>query len=51
VEEFPVDWHDVPGSKVHLLRDSFRMGREILRIRNRLRAMGSRQNEGMDSQG
>ena len=51
VEEFPVDWHDVPGSKVHLLRDSFHMGREILRIRNRLRAMGSGRKEEMDSQG
>ena len=51
VEEFPVDWHDVPGSKVHLLRDSFRMGREILRIRNRLRAMGSGRKGGTDSHG
>lgn len=40
VEEFPVDWHDVPGSKVHLLRDSLRMAREILRIRERIRAIG-----------
>jgi len=51
VEEFPIDWHDVPGSKVHLLRDSFRMAREILRIRNRLRTMGSGDIEAKDSQG
>ena len=39
VEEFPVDWHDVPGSKVHLLRDSIRMTREILAIRSRIRTL------------
>jgi glycosyltransferase involved in cell wall biosynthesis len=39
VEEFPVDWNDVPGSKVHLLRDSLRMAREIVRIRDRIDAM------------
>jgi hypothetical protein len=36
VIEFPVDWHDVPGSKVRLLRDSWRMGREVFRIRQRV---------------
>lgn len=25
VEEFPVDWHDVPGSKVRVVRDGLRM--------------------------
>jgi len=51
VEEFPVDWHDVPGSKVHLLKDSFLMAREILRIRNRLRAMGNGEKKDKDSKG
>jgi len=42
IEEFPVDWHDVPGSKVHLLSDSLRMTTEILSIRSRIRAMDKR---------
>lgn len=33
VQEMPIDWHEVPGSKVHLLRDSLRMFRGLLRIR------------------
>ena len=33
VWELPIDWHEVPGSKVHLLRDSVRMFRGLLRIR------------------
>jgi len=33
VIEFPVDWRDVPGSKVNLVRDSWRMAREVFRIR------------------
>ena len=33
VRELPIDWHEVPGSKVHLLRDSLRMFRGLLRIR------------------
>lgn len=37
VDEFPVDWHDVPGSKVHLLRDSWKMANEIFAIRRRVR--------------
>ena len=36
VVEFPVDWRDVPGSKVSLLRDSWRMAREVLRIQKRV---------------
>ena len=36
VIEFPVDWRDVPGSKVSLLRDSWRMAWEVLRIRRRM---------------
>jgi glycosyltransferase involved in cell wall biosynthesis len=36
VIEFPVDWRDVPGSKVNLLRDSWRMAREVFRIRRRV---------------
>jgi glycosyltransferase involved in cell wall biosynthesis len=39
VEEFPIDWHDVQGSKVSLVRDSFLMAREVFKIR------GRRQNE------
>lgn len=30
--EFPVDWKDIPGSKVHLVRDSWRMFRSLLRL-------------------
>ena len=32
VSEFPVDWHDVPGSKVSLLRDPLRMAIEVVKI-------------------
>lgn len=39
VEEVPVDWFDVPGSKVHLLRDSLRMACAVRSIRARLRKM------------
>jgi glycosyltransferase involved in cell wall biosynthesis len=34
--EFPVDWSDIPGSKVSLLRDSTRMAREVFKIRHRV---------------
>lgn len=34
--EFPVDWSDIPGSKVSLLRDSTRMAREVFKIRRRV---------------
>jgi len=40
VEEFPVDWADVPGSKVSLLRDSWRMARQVILINRRLARMG-----------
>jgi dolichyl-phosphate beta-glucosyltransferase len=40
VEEFPVDWDDVPGSKVSLLRDSWRMARQVISINRRLAKMG-----------
>lgn len=37
VREEPIDWRDVPGSKVHLFRDSWNMFRELGRIRKRRR--------------
>jgi dolichyl-phosphate beta-glucosyltransferase len=33
VREEPIDWREVPGGKVHVLRDSWRMFRDVLRIR------------------
>jgi glycosyltransferase involved in cell wall biosynthesis len=35
VREIPIDWCDIAGSKVCLLRDSFRMFMAILRLRRR----------------
>jgi dolichyl-phosphate beta-glucosyltransferase len=35
VREVPIDWHEVPGGKVSLLRDSWRMARDVWRIRER----------------
>jgi glycosyltransferase involved in cell wall biosynthesis len=35
IREIPVNWKEVPGSKVHLVRDSIRMFSGILRIRQR----------------
>ncbi len=35
VLEIPIDWHEVAGGKVRLLRDSWRMARDIWRIRQR----------------
>ncbi len=35
VIEVPIDWHDQPGSKVSLFRDSFRMFQGLLKIRKR----------------
>ena len=32
-EETPIAWHETPGGHVHLLRDSFRMARDVLAIR------------------
>jgi glycosyltransferase involved in cell wall biosynthesis len=39
VREVPIDWHEVPGGKVRLLRDSIRMFKAVLDIR---RQRGSR---------
>ncbi len=33
VQEHPIDWHEVAGGKVHLVRDSIRMLRDVLRIK------------------
>jgi len=37
VAEFPIDWIDVPGSKVSVLRDGFRMLIALVHLRGRLR--------------
>jgi dolichyl-phosphate beta-glucosyltransferase len=37
VIEVPIDWHEEPGGKVHLLRDSYRMARDIFHIRQNRR--------------
>ncbi len=39
VSEIPIDWHEVPGSKLHLFRDSFRMFRDVLRIKRGRKAL------------
>lgn len=36
VQEFPLDWTDIAGSKVRLLRDSVRMAAEVFKIRRRV---------------
>ena len=36
VVEFPVDWRDIDGSKVNLLKDSIKMGLEVFKIRRRV---------------
>jgi dolichyl-phosphate beta-glucosyltransferase len=33
VAELPVEWHNAKGSKVHLIRDSWRMLRDAIRVR------------------
>jgi len=33
IVEVPIDWHDVTGSKVHLLRDGLQMIRTVFRLR------------------
>ncbi len=43
IQEVPIDWHEVPGGKVSLLRDSWRMARDVWRIRAR-RAIWGRVN-------
>lgn len=35
VEEVPVDWHEVPGGKLRLFRDAWKMFRDILNVRQR----------------
>lgn len=35
VVEVPIDWHETPGGKVSLLRDSWRMALDVWRIRQR----------------
>jgi glycosyltransferase involved in cell wall biosynthesis len=35
IEEVPIDWQEVAGGKVSLLRDSWRMARDVARIRAR----------------
>ena len=37
VADLPVEWHNAEGSKVHIIRDSWRMLRDALRIRARVR--------------
>ncbi|HEV7404819.1 MAG TPA: glycosyltransferase [Chthoniobacteraceae bacterium] len=44
IREVPIDWTEIPGSKVRLLRDSWRMATGLLRIRERLRADGDHSN-------
>ncbi len=34
-EEAPIPWHETAGGHVHLIRDSFRMARDVLAIRKR----------------
>lgn len=41
IQEVPIDWCEVPGGKVSLLRDSWRMARDVWRIRNRRAVWGS----------
>jgi glycosyltransferase involved in cell wall biosynthesis len=38
IEEVPIDWTDAPGTKVRLLRDTFRMAHALLRIAHRRRS-------------
>ncbi|HEY8900956.1 MAG TPA: glycosyltransferase [Chthoniobacterales bacterium] len=37
MREVPVDWSDVPGSKVSLVRDSFQMANAVWRLRRTIR--------------
>jgi dolichyl-phosphate beta-glucosyltransferase len=38
VIEVPIDWHETPGGKIRLVRDSLRMARDLLTIRGRSRS-------------
>lgn len=40
VIEVPIDWHETPGGKIRLVRDSLRMARDVFEIRARSRAAG-----------
>lgn len=35
IKEFPIDWHETPGGKVHILRDSWLMFKDVLWLRSR----------------
>lgn len=35
VEEVPINWHEIPGGKVSLICDSWRMAFDVMRIRRR----------------
>jgi glycosyltransferase involved in cell wall biosynthesis len=35
VQEIPIAWHETPGGHVHLIRDSFRMARDVWRVRQK----------------
>ena len=39
VHEVPIDWHETPGGKVHLFRDSMRMFRDVLSIQKRRQSL------------
>ena len=41
VAEVPVNWHEVPGSKVRLVRDSWQMLRALVKIRVTRRSAAS----------
>lgn len=45
VTEVPIDWHETPGGKVHLFRDSWRMFRDVLTVRQ------NRRHNDLDTQG
>jgi len=36
MKEFPLDWSDIPGSKVSLVKDSIQMAQAVWRLRQRL---------------
>lgn len=46
MEEVPVDWKDVPGSKVSLIKDSARMVESLFLIQNRRKAGSYRTHHG-----
>jgi hypothetical protein len=42
IAEVPINWKDVPGSKVNVVRDSFRMLWDVFRIRRLVQRSVSR---------